>query len=254
MQNRRQRLVPKLVLLGMLSVITFAFQSPSWSQTESADSDLIAAIWSKLKEEKLDEEVVDVSIQDGAVVLTGRPKNAWLKMKIIEAVLEVEGVEAVESELEVAEAESDEALAEALVSEVLGYPHYGVFDDITFTLAEGGVVTLGGAVTMPFKKDEIEERIGKVMGVRELKSEIRVLPVSQTDDRLREQLFRNIYGNALFTGLANRRNPPIHIIVEGSRVILTGAVSSNVAKRTAESIARSTFGVVQLESRLVINP
>jgi osmotically-inducible protein OsmY len=36
--------------------------------------------------------------------------------------------------------------------------------------------------------------------------------------------------------------------------MLTGAVRSNVEKRQAESIVRSTFGVFQVTNRLTINP
>ena len=86
---------------------------------------------------------------------------------------------------------------------VLNYPHYTVFDDVTFQLENEGVVTLGGYVTMGFKKDEIEERVAKVRGVQDLKSQIQILPVSQSDDRLREVLFQRIYGDDLFVTYAN---------------------------------------------------
>ncbi len=224
------------------------------AQTSQESDALVEAVWTKLQDEKLDTEVSEVSFRDGLVVLTGAPGNAWLKMKIIEAALEVEGIDAVESDLEVEGPESVEDLAEALVDRVLTYSDYTVFDDITFAIAEGGVVTLGGAVTRPTKKSEIEERIGRVMGVRELRSEIRVLPVSPSDRRLRDQLYRNIYGNPLFVGLAQRAQPPIHIIVEGSRVTLTGAVRSNLERVQAENIARTTSRVMQVENRLQVNP
>ncbi len=137
---------------------------------------------------------------------------------------------------------------------MLTYPHYTVFDDVTFMLEDEGAVTLGGYVTMPFKKDELEERVGKVRGVRELKSQIHVLPASPSDDQLRENLFQRIYGSEMFVGYAQQAHPPIHIIVERGNVTLTGAVRSNVEKRQAESIVRSTFGVLQVTNRLAVNP
>ena len=247
-RTRRFRLAA--VVFGIAAVIV----GTAVAQTNQESDALVQAVRAKLTDEKLDTEVAEVSIRDGLVVLTGTPANAWLKMKVIEAALEVEGVEAVESELEVAGPESAEDLAQALVGQVLTYPEYTVFDDITFGIADGGVVTLAGAVTRPNKKTEIEERIGKIMGVRDLRSEIRVLPVSPSDRRLREQLYRNIYGDRLFEGLAQRAHPPIHIIVDGSRVTLTGAVRSNVEKVKAESIARTTSRVTQVENRLQVNP
>jgi osmotically-inducible protein OsmY len=58
----------------------------------------------------------------------------------------------------------------------------------------------------------------------------------------------------MFVGFAQRTNPPIHIIVDRGNVTLTGAVRSNVEKRQAESIVRSTFGVLQVTNRLAVSP
>lgn len=221
---------------------------------EDPQKRLEEAVWTKLRMEKLDEEVSEILVKDSVVTLRGKPKNAYSKMKAIEAALSVEGVEEVESDLVVPEPESAEDFTQDLVNRVLTYPHYTVFDDVTFLLEGEGAVTLGGYVTMPFKKSEIEERVGKVRGVRELKSQIQVLPVSPSDDRLREILFERIYGDELFVGYAQRTHPPIHIIVERGNVMLTGAVRSNVERRQAESIVRSTFGVLQVTNRLTVNP
>ncbi|MGH9323516.1 MAG: BON domain-containing protein [Vicinamibacteria bacterium] len=226
----------------------------AYPQTSDRQKELEEAVWTQLKKAKLEEDVAEVVVANSVVTLRGKPRNAYSKMKAIEAALSVEGIESVESDLEVAEAESDEDFQQDLVDRVLTYPHYTVFDDVSFMLHDEGAVTLGGYVTMPFKKDEIEERVGKVRGVRELKSEIQVLPVSPSDDRLREILFERIYGNDLFTGYAQQAHPPIHIIVQDGNVMLTGAVRSNVEKRQAESIVRSTFGVFQVMNRLTVNP
>jgi osmotically-inducible protein OsmY len=212
------------------------------------------AVWSKLKKEKLDDDVSEILVKNSVVTLRGKPKNAYSKMKAIEAALSVEGVAEVESDLIVPEPESAADFTRELVNQVLSYPQYTVFDDVTFVLENEGVVTLGGYVTMGFKKTELEERVGKVEGVRELKSQIQVLPASPNDDRLRDVLFERIYGSELFMGYAQRSNPPIHIIVERGNVTLTGAVRSNAEKRQAESIVRSTFGVQQVTNRLAVNP
>ena len=58
----------------------------------------------------------------------------------------------------------------------------------------------------------------------------------------------------MFLGFSQQNHPPIHIIVERGNVMLTGAVRSNVEKRQAESIVRSTFGVLQVTNRLTVNP
>jgi osmotically-inducible protein OsmY len=243
----RARLALAVGALALFASFSDAFQEDEHRRIEEA-------VWAKLKQEKLDDAVSQVSVADRVVTLKGKPKNAYLKMKAIQATLSVAGVTAVEPDLEVASPESLKDFTGDLVKKVLTYPHYTVFDDVNFSIEAKGVVTLGGYVTMPFKKDDLEERVGQVAGVQELKSEIQVLPASPSDDRLRDILFDRIYGNDLFMSYAQRTHPPIHIIVSGGNVILSGAVRSNVEKRQAESIVRSTFGVFRVTNRLAVNP
>ena len=101
------------------------------------------------------------------------------------------------------------------------YPQFTIFDDVSAVVADG-VVTLKGKVTMPFKKHDIEKRVAKVPGVTHVENRIGVLPVSQFDDELRYAVARAIYGSSAFWHYASMVNPPIHIIVEGGRVTLTG--------------------------------
>ena len=135
--------------------------------------------------------------------------------------------------------------------EILRYVFFTIYDDVNIGVGEG-VVTLTGRVTWPFKATEIAERVSRVLGVQELRSEIQVLPVNTHDSRLRRVLAFRIYRDPLFAGLGNRVNPPIHIVVERGRVTLTGAVRSKVEKRKAEIIARSTFGVFSVGNRLTV--
>lgn len=240
--------------LIVLAALALASADAEPQTVDDSQKRLEEAVWTKLKKEKLDEDVSEILVKDSVVTLRGKPKNAYSKMRAIEAALSVEGVAEVESDLEVPEPESVEDFTKDLVNRVLTYPHYTVFDDVTFNLEGEGAVILGGYVTMPFKKTELEERVGKVRGVRELKSQIQVLPASPSDERLRQILFERIYGDEMFVGYSQQNNPPIHIIVERGNVMLTGAVRSNVEKRQAESIVRSTFGVLQVTNRLAVNP
>ena len=145
----------------------------------------------------------------------------------------------------------DEMIREAAADAVLDYPYYGVFDSVDLGV-ENGVVVLQGSVRHPWRKEDIEKRVARVDGVREVKSEIRVQPVSFNDDRLRAELYRRIYGTVLVR-FASSAYQPVHIVVENGNVTLTGVVNSRVEKVQLETIARSTlsFGVdnrVQVES------
>jgi osmotically-inducible protein OsmY len=116
------------------------------------------------------------------------------------------------------------------------YTQFTIFDDVNGRV-DKGIVTLDGKVTMPYKKNEIERLVGRIDGVRELKSTIEVLPVSQYDDELRSRVARAIYSNPSFWTYAAMANPPIHIIVENGRVTLTGVVNTEVDRMLARSLA-----------------
>ncbi len=163
--------------------------------------------------------------------------------------MDVDGVDVVEDRLEIAFAESDKALGEAVAKAVLRYPFFTIYDDVNVAVDDGNVF-LTGRVTMPFKSDEIESRISKVMGVQSLTNEVETLPTNIGDERIRASLSYRLYSDSLFQRYAFRVNPPIHIIVERGNVALTGAVGSEVERRKAEIIARSTFGVFKVENRL----
>jgi osmotically-inducible protein OsmY len=116
------------------------------------------------------------------------------------------------------------------------YARLTVFDDVSVQ-SEAGIVTLTGKVTMPFKKEEIAKRVSAVEGVKSVRNEIGVLPVSIADDALRQRVARAIYGNAAFWRYAAMPNPPIHIVVEDSHVTLTGVVASDMDRTLARSLA-----------------
>jgi len=131
---------------------------------------------------------------------------------------------------------------------VNGYTRYTIFDDISASV-DHGLVTLTGEVTMPYKRDEIAKRVAKVDGVRQIRNRIAVLPVSIGDDALRYRIARAIYGNSTFWNYAAMVNPPIHIVVEHSRVTLTGVVTSETDRMLARSLA-SQFGVMSVKNEL----
>jgi hyperosmotically inducible protein len=135
-----------------------------------------------------------------------------------------------------------------IASTVNRYTRFAVFDDVSASVKDG-VVTLTGRVTMPYKRDDIEKRVWQVDGVRQLDDQIRVLPVSSFDAQLRSRIARSIYGNSSFWNYAAMPNPPIHIIVENSRVTLTGVVQSNVERMLARSLA-TQFGALSVTNNL----
>jgi osmotically-inducible protein OsmY len=131
---------------------------------------------------------------------------------------------------------------------VNAWPHFTIFDDVSISV-EQGVVTLVGKVTMDYKRSELQKRVGAIQGVRQVVLQLEVLPASTFDDELRHQIARAIYGNANFWPYAVMRNPPIHIIVDRSRVTLTGLVRSEVDRRLAQALA-TQFNALSVTNEL----
>jgi hyperosmotically inducible protein len=142
----------------------------------------------------------------------------------------------------------DFQVATDVATSVDRYTQFTIFDDINANVKDG-VVTLSGRVTMPYKRSDIAKRVAKIDGVRAVRDEIAVLPVSQFDDELRYRIARSIYGNSNFWNYAIMPNPPIHIVVEHGRVTLTGVVGSNVDRMLAQSLA-TQFGALSVKNAL----
>jgi hyperosmotically inducible periplasmic protein len=142
----------------------------------------------------------------------------------------------------------DLQVAKDIATSVQRYAQFTIFDDVSARVNDG-VVTLTGKVTMPYKRDDIAKRVAKIDGVRSVRDDIAVLPVSTFDDQLRYQIARKIYGNSNFWNYAIMPNPPIHIVVERGRVTLTGVVNSDADRMLARSLA-SFSGALSVTSEL----
>jgi osmotically-inducible protein OsmY len=235
---------------GTLKAFGFALLTLAASPllAQRSDDEVRAEIEKRLSKEKIE---LQVSVEGKTVKLAGQVRNVFEKNQALEIALAQPEVETVEPDVEIAAAESDQKLGEAVVKEVRRYSRFTVFDDVSAYI-ENGNVALFGWVTEPYKKTEIEKRLHNVIGIENFKNDIEVLPLSSSDDRVRQAVYRNIYRDPTFSDFASMVIPPIHIIVSGSRVILTGVVNSQLMKQKAESLARGTPGVLSVESRLRI--
>jgi hyperosmotically inducible protein len=138
---------------------------------------------------------------------------------------------------------------------ILIYPNYTLWDDISFRIDNGNVELLG-AVSQPYKKSDLERIVQGIPGVASVTNEIKVLPLSPQDDRLRLQVARAIYRDPALSRYGMGAVPAIHIIVDNGRVTLTGAVTNTVDKQVAgmrASGAGLSFGPV-INNLTVDNP
>lgn len=230
----------RLGLLGLASGL-LATASPTWA----AGADLKRRIELRLENKKLDERAsIEVAVESGRALLTGMTTTVYDRNRAEQAARKE--AEEVVNQIQVhPDGEySDAEVVEAIRKAILRYPYYSIFDSVRFGV-ENGQVLLLGSTYQPWRRTEIEKRVSKVKGVRELNSEITVQSVSIFDERLRRRLARRIYRDPLFIQYANRANPPIKIIVNQGEVILAGYVASRVEQALLGHIARGflSFGV-----------
>lgn len=130
---------------------------------------------------------------------------------------------------------------------VLRWERYGPFDAVGVEVRDG-VVSLGGWVESPWKRGQIEERLTRVDGIRDVVNNLRVQGFSAGDVSLRSEVFTKIYTDPLFERYANLVDPPVRVYVDRGRVTLVGVVGSRVEQVTVGHIARGTlaFSVTNL--------
>jgi hyperosmotically inducible periplasmic protein len=237
-----------LSVFVVLSVPLAASVSTAQTATTPSERQLQADITRKIAGLKLRSSHITIDVHDHTVRLDGTVPTLWVKQQIIDLAHKTTGVQNVESTIQIARAESDARLAAAVSRELQQYPRMTVYDIVDGVVREG-VVTLTGAVTDAGKTDEIIERLEKILGVQAITSQIKELPVSPLDDRIRVAIASQIYANPLFDNYS-RATPPIHVIVENGHVMLVGIVTSDIERRKADAIAHTVPGVFSVDDQI----
>jgi osmotically-inducible protein OsmY len=137
---------------------------------------------------------------------------------------------------------------------VLRWERYGPFDAVGVEVRDG-VVSLAGWVESPWKRGEIESRLTRVDGIKDVVNNLRVQGFSQNDVDLRAEVFTRIYTDPMFERYAHLVDPPVRVFVDRGRVTLVGLVSSRVEQATVGHIARGTLAfsvtnLVEVESEI----
>lgn len=131
---------------------------------------------------------------------------------------------------------------------------YTMFDYIQVE-ADKGILTLHGSVTEPRKvKDyilDIKEKLGKEL---EIVNEVKILPASFSDDRIRLAIRERIMRDDALLPYSFQRFPePVHVLVKNGRVVLEGKAYSKMDTRLIEMKARSLSGVLSVENNLLLD-
>jgi len=143
-------------------------------------------------------------------------------------------------------------LADAVRHELAMQPYYSIFDDLQYTV-DNGVVTLYGAVTRPILKSDAEHAVKRIPGVTQVVNNIKVLPLSPFDNRIRVAEYRAIFGFGSLYRYAQGAIPSIHIIVDNGHVTLTGWVDNEADKNMVTIRANGVPGVFSVTNDLRVS-
>jgi hyperosmotically inducible protein len=146
-------------------------------------------------------------------------------------------------------ADMQKPLAERVRHELVVLPFYNVFDNLAFRV-DGDVVTLSGQVIRPTLKSDAEAVVRRLAGVREVRNQIEVLPLSGFDNQIRLAVLRAVYGHSVLNRYALGAQPPIRILVKNGDVTLEGVVATEMDRNVAGLAAGGVAGVFSVTNNL----
>lgn len=145
----------------------------------------------------------------------------------------------------------DAAMSREVYHQIGLLPRLSVFDLVSYKV-DDGTVTLSGEVTEPVKKSDAESAVKDVEGVKKVENNIKVLPLSPMDERIRRAEFRAIYSFPSLQKYAWYSVQSIHIIVDNGHVTLEGWVDNQADKDAAGVRANTVPGVFSVQNNLQV--
>jgi hyperosmotically inducible periplasmic protein len=129
-------------------------------------------------------------------------------------------------------------------------PYYGVFDDLTYSVDDIGVVTVSGATRTYVVRNSAINAVKQVPGVARVEDKVEVLPQSPYDDNIRVRAYNAIFNYPALSRYAINSRPPIRIIVNRGNVTLDGVVNNELDRTLIENRIRTLGGIFSVTNRL----
>ncbi|MFI5399113.1 MAG: BON domain-containing protein [Candidatus Binatia bacterium] len=192
---------------------------------------------------------IGVGVKDGVVTLSGNVDHYYEKSAAERVAARVFGVKAVAEEIQVrlpgSLKRSDEEIAGA-ASNALEW-NASVPHDRVKVQVQDGVVTLSGQVDAWYQKNQAENAVRYLMGVKLVNNHITIKPAVKPLD-VKDKIVSAFQRNALIDA---RR---IRIEAHGGKVTLRGSVHSWVERAEAQAAAWAAPGVTEVENDIIVSP
>jgi hyperosmotically inducible protein len=253
------RILNHFVLCLLLALVLGVFVPATARATDTVPAGNTDAILTQDLQKQLSEHLefrnVTVQVDDRIATLQGSVENYREKQeaeKLARKHRKIEGIRdyiTVVPLLDVKDQELQTTLADRLRYDRIGY---GIqFNNLQLAVKDGVVTVSGDVRTYPDKASALAI-IEDTPGVRDVRDQINVLPLSSFDDDLRVRTAKAIYGDSVLHKYSRDPQAPIRIIVENGHVKLYGVVDSAMDKHVAELRAREVSSVFSVENNLVV--
>jgi len=240
--------VTTLALLVLLSMTAVA-------STGRYDQQIQQAVSQKFHDSKKLQNVQS-SVDDGIVTLTGTVDLYQDKLDAAKKIKKLNNVSGVRNKIMVAgemvsDDQLEQKLAKKLASDRVGY-YDNIFNYLTLNVSNG-TVTLSGDTYNDVARDSALAIVQSTPGVKDVVSDVTVLPVSIFDNSIRIRTARAIYRDSVLSRYAIDPVKPIRIVVDNGHVTLYGSVASQMDKTIAGMRANGVPGVFSVDNQLVVN-
>lgn len=199
---------------------------------------------------------VNSSVEDGIVTLTGTVSLYQDKLDAAKKAKKIANVTGVRNDIVVAGETVPDSQLQQKLAKKLAYDRVGYYDNAFNYLAlsvKDGVATVDGATYNDVGRDSALAILARTPGVKDVVSEVKVLPTSIYDDDVRLRTARAIYRDSVLVRYSIDPVDPIRIVVDRGHVTLYGAVQSTMDKNIAGIRAGEVPGVFSVENKLVVN-
>jgi osmotically-inducible protein OsmY len=248
MKKQKQGLAVSAALLVLLSMTAMA-------ATGRYDQQIQQAVSQKIHDAKQLQNV-SANVEDGIVTLTGTAGLYQDKLDAAKKVKKLANVTGIRNDIAVTGETVPDSQIQQKLAKKLAYDRVGYYDNAFNYLAldvQDGVVTVNGDATNDVAKDSALAIVARTPGVKDVVSQVTVLPVSIFDDSIRVRTARAIYRDSVLSRYATDPVHPIRIVVDNGHVTLYGTVESAMDKTIAGIRANSVPGAFSVENKLMVD-